>query len=195
MSSCVAEERDVVDGEVRTVTSELLDNVSNSTTVVDEFVETRFEVCVADDDPHSRDDNNNVVDDDDDGDILPPRRHTQRRFVWRVRWKTVSQLDAVGVQLWSGALLMCDFVLGSSSPMRCYSRVLELGCGVGLVGLALQTLPFLQAIHLTDVNEDALQLCRANIDVNRASASCTVSRLDWFDEPGLFTRLNVYKTS
>lgn len=74
---------------------------------------------------------------------------------------------------------------------------MELGCGVGLVGLSLLTTlraPDV-AIHLTDSNDAALQVCRRNLaavsaNINSSSRnddekpSVSVFKLDWLDEPG-----------
>lgn len=114
---------------LRVVESELLLDdavLRDATTELEHgFVQTRLQVEFDADDGDAADDggdNDNDNDgDDSDGDLVVRRRQARRR-VWNVLWKRQSDVDAVGVQLWQGALLMCDFVLQPQSPVGSRSR-------------------------------------------------------------------------
>ena len=73
--------------------------------------------------------------------------------------------QALGSSLWeSGALL--GHVLVSLAGKELVSgrrRAIELGCGVGLSGLALAMLPGRREVVLTDNNAEALAVAQKNI--------------------------------
>jgi len=74
-------------------------------------------------------------------------------------------------------------------------RVLELGAGVGLAGLALAAVTDAACVHLTDGNSAAVEALRANVEANRAAFGRTVvtaGPLYWGrGEPPLLGRYDV----
>ena len=46
-----------------------------------------------------------------------------------------TTLEAVGLQVWRGALLMADYLLSEGSSILHDSVVLELGAGTGLISI------------------------------------------------------------
>ena len=81
-------------------------------------------------------------------------------------------------ELWPAALPLAKWLLAERS-CREGARVLELGCGLGLVGLALAK-GARARVSLTDGSEDALELVRSAVELNRPFVhEPTVAHLDW----------------
>lgn len=72
--------------------------------------------------------------------------------------------------------------------------VLELGCGVGIVGLALSDIA--QKVYLTDHDLEALGLCRENLDrnLNNSQTQYHVRMLDWSSKEDFISQLSEDKT-
>jgi predicted nicotinamide N-methyase len=98
--------------------------------------------------------------------------------------------EAVGGYTWPGGRLLASFIL--SKEGRKYVEpatqvhngvVVELGCGVGVVGLALSAAFHECAVLLTDRSEECLDLARQNAVANAGviSGSVAVSRYSWGD--------------
>jgi len=70
-----------------------------------------------------------------------------------------------GVKVWTGALLLCDYVKKNAERFadKC---VLELGSGTGLAGIYASHFCGTPLV-LTDGNDEILQLLQRNIDLNR----------------------------
>jgi len=88
--------------------------------------------------------------------------------------------DSVNTKVWEGALLLRDHLLSSRSDWR-GCRVLELGAGIGLVGLALAAAG--AEVVLTDLGS-AMALLEANVEANMAivqssGGKAQVVELDW----------------
>merc|ERR1712039_158037 len=62
-------------------------------------------------------------------------------------------------------------------------NVLELGCGLGTVGIACARFGA-QSVHLTDYDEDMLLTCTQSAALNDVSDRVSTSRLDWNDLVG-----------
>ncbi|KAH8111920.1 hypothetical protein DFH11DRAFT_1789515 [Phellopilus nigrolimitatus] len=111
---------------------------------------------------------------------------------------------SVGAQTWGGACVLADMLVGAPAlfgipevPARAAEeegegrrfRVLELGAGTGLVGLAAARLLALRgmraAVHLTDVHPSVLANLRANVAANfppsapPSTVEVSVGHLDW----------------
>lgn len=99
----------------------------------------------------------------------------------RLEHELDTQLDEVGLQLWMGSFLLCDFLLAQPSLVQSAKSIVELGCGVGLVGVVLSLLvpgrskdeamprdeqPPTPRVVLTDYRSDILRVCDANLDRN-----------------------------
>jgi SAM-dependent methyltransferase len=81
-------------------------------------------------------------------------------------------------ELWPAALPLAKWLL-EERACREGGRVLELGCGLGLVGLALAKVAGAK-VALTDGSEPALELVRRAVELNRPFAhEPAVARLDW----------------
>ena len=81
--------------------------------------------------------------------------------------------DPTGHVIWKGALMFIEalpisLLNGSSLKERCFDRkrILELGCGTGVAGIAATIACRPKLSVLTDGNEDALKLVRHNCRIN-----------------------------
>lgn len=84
----------------------------------------------------------------------------------RVSYASSSTLSATGRLLWSGSLVMAEWLLAHGAELAQYDQVLELGCGVGFVWTVLQRLGCANVIA-TDVD--------AHVTAN----GCPVHAYDW----------------
>lgn len=82
--------------------------------------------------------------------------------------------------LWPAALRMAESVLGSQWPKE--TRVLELGCGLGLVGIAALSAGY--RVSMTDYDEKAIRTAQLNAAANGFSDFETFV-LDWRNPPEL----------
>lgn len=103
---------------------------------------------------------------DSDGDIQLTRRKRKRHNFTRsilIRHCMATRLQDVGLQVWRGALLMCDFIIHNAQLFQdCYC--LELGAGVGLTSLIIAS--YAKRIYATDIGHDLLRTCYLNIQLN-----------------------------
>lgn len=119
---------------------------------------------------------------DEDGDLVV-RRHCSSECVdvFEIEHGISTTLEDVGLQVWAGALIMCDFVLAYPQLFSGHS-CLELGAGSGLTSLTLA----LVAKHVicTDGNMKALNNCLNNIRRNRSAipGQVRVLRLNWSED-------------
>lgn len=97
-----------------------------------------------------------------------------------------NQSDGTGLNVWDGALLLARYLEACPDKVRC-KRVLELGSGCGLVGIAAGMLGAAEVV-LTDLPY-TLPLMRENVDSNADSISGAGCRrieclpCDWNDPP------------
>lgn len=107
---------------------------------------------------------------DEDGDLAMPREELQESpssglVGWRIELVRVasSRLERVGLQLWAGALVLCDFLL--ARPWLFHQRrVCELGAGLGLCSLVASRLG--ATVLCTDGSTEAVENCRENMRRN-----------------------------
>lgn len=90
-----------------------------------------------------------------------------------------------GCHEWEAGFYLAEYVLSHAQQFH-RASVLELGCGVGVVGVALARVR-VRAALCTDGDEEALENCRRNLKLNGALRSTTpqriqVQRLRWEDE-------------
>ena len=104
--------------------------------------------------------------------------------------------DSTGIMIWPASYLLCQFLcyrLSSNTPLgHCHFlgvKILELGCGIGIVGITAALTSYAcrpedpLILFSTDVAEDVLQLCTANIQRNDLSHNPNVfiaaRKLSW----------------
>jgi predicted nicotinamide N-methyase len=84
-----------------------------------------------------------------------------------------------GLMLWPSAVGLAEWLSRAPSQIQ-GKRVLEIGAGVGLAGLAARALG--AEVTQTDFQADALTLCRHNADRN-GMEGIRIARGDWGDFP------------
>eukprot|EP00980_Cylindrotheca_fusiformis_P005902 scaffold1242_cov123-Cylindrotheca_fusiformis.AAC.11 len=86
--------------------------------------------------------------------------------------------DATGHCVWTGARFFTQIPTESLQPYFTNKRILELGSGTGLAGIAISRLFFPKELVLTDSSSSALELCRHNCGINNLD-SANVQPLTW----------------
>ena len=97
------------------------------------------------------------------------------------KYDSDETFNSTGLTLWRAAEHLCHYLIRNSETIE-NKRVLELGCGLGLVGLLAHKLQLLQstekqlpmdvsAVYLTDGDTDALAQLRANVKHNIPESS------------------------
>mmetsp|Transcript_29218 Transcript_29218/g.54211 ORF Transcript_29218/g.54211 Transcript_29218/m.54211 type:complete len:385 (+) Transcript_29218:66-1220(+) len=95
------------------------------------------------------------------------RRSKKRRssvFV-TISHKLSTGLEQVGMQLWRGALLLADYLLSREEEYWRGRTAVELGAGVGFVGVLLTLVPC-RRIFLTDMSASMAELMDKNLATN-----------------------------
>ncbi|KAJ7372762.1 Methyltransferase-like protein 22 [Desmophyllum pertusum] len=127
---------------------------------------------------------------DEDDDLSPPRKYIPRDVftVITIEHHLSTAVKDVGLQVWRGALLLCDFLVYNEERFdRC--TALELGAGLGLCSIVLGRVA--KRVFCTDVGDSILRNCQRNVATNShlfkcGSDSVTVHEFDWL-KPGLPT--------
>ncbi|KAI5714372.1 hypothetical protein M8J76_016093 [Diaphorina citri] len=109
---------------------------------------------------------------DGDGDLILKRNN--------VKHQARTTLDSVGLQVWRGALLLCDLML-DTIRIKPHSTILELGSGTGVSSIIAS----LHAKHVvcTDININGLlDQIRRNICLNQDIIRCPIAvhELDFY---------------
>ncbi|XP_013415585.1 methyltransferase-like protein 22 [Lingula anatina] len=122
---------------------------------------------------------------DEDGDVVVSRHKDieEEQDVIYIEHAMATKLSDVGLQVWRGALLLCDFILSQRSEFI-DKVVLELGSGAGLASILLSAVA--QTVYATDTGDEVLALCKKNCELNK-NISChqnaiNVRELDWFED-------------
>ncbi|XP_053132909.1 methyltransferase-like protein 22 isoform X2 [Hemicordylus capensis] len=102
----------------------------------------------------------------------------------KIEHTMATPLEDVGKQVWRGAFLLADYILGKPDLFK-DRAVLELGGGVGLVSILAAKAA--QSVYCTDVGEDLLDMCERNIALNKqctgpAGRKVKVRVLDWLKD-------------
>ena len=118
---------------------------------------------------------------DRDGDLQVRRREPRFNLAIAIFHTSASPLSLAGLQVWSGSLLMCDYLLSSPISVRGHV-VLELGSGTGLIAIVAAHLA--SVVFATDNSAPVLLQCRENILSNLppslpGSDRVHVGVLDW----------------
>ena len=161
----------------------------NSVSVVcnDHFV-TRFVITLSEDDSKCKsNEENQETMYDSDGDMcvkqMKYQRNSENIIPLTIKHANSTNLDNVGKQIWSGALLLADYILNE----ECFndSFCIELGSGVGLSSIVASLK--VKHIFVTDYSDNILQLCQDNIKDNNVNPNSqralenvfSVKKLDW----------------
>jgi predicted nicotinamide N-methyase len=78
-------------------------------------------------------------------------------------------------KIWEGSLVLADYLAGLEPVPD--KRFLEIGCGLGLVGIAASA--FGHRVVMTEYDEHALNFARANAQRNNLP-EIEITKLDWF---------------
>ena len=113
---------------------------------------------------------------DGDGDQVLKRRRAGRSGALKLRHALATPLPTVGLQVWRGALLLCDYLLARPALVR-GTTILELGAGCGLCGLLAAGTA--RRVFVTDNVEGVLANAQANVELNGVEAVARVRTLDW----------------
>jgi len=97
-----------------------------------------------------------------------------------------------GLALWPAALAMVEWILAGNAGLFAGKRVLELGSGCGLLGLALARLTTAELVLLTDHHPAVLGRLRSTLALNGivagvpppAGPTVDIRSLDWEDFDG-----------
>lgn len=104
---------------------------------------------------------------------------------WRFDLEVFDVMTGVGGVLWTGALVLSAWLVAHRDATVKGRRVLELGAGVGLVGLAVARAGAAETV-LTDCNLELVEGLASAIRRHGLSAEASAAALDWFDpEPDL----------
>jgi len=85
---------------------------------------------------------------------------------------------------WEASWVLADFLAGL--PPESEKRLLEIGCGLGLVGVVAAS--FGHRIVMTEHNPDAMEFARANAELNHCS-DVEILDLDW-NNPAIYSRFD-----
>jgi predicted nicotinamide N-methyase len=77
-------------------------------------------------------------------------------------------------KIWKPCLILADYL--ASMPVNPEKRFLEIGSGLGLVGIAASS--FGHKVTMTEYNHDALNFAKANAQINNCS-NIKIKKLDW----------------
>ncbi|XP_005096612.1 methyltransferase-like protein 22 [Aplysia californica] len=102
--------------------------------------------------------------DDQSGDCkIKRRKDKEQKEVLTIEHKMATSLQGVGFQVWSGALLLCDYLLLHQTEV-CGSHVLDLGSGPGLTAIIAAL--FADTVICTDYSSEIVHLAQRNWERN-----------------------------
>ena len=78
------------------------------------------------------------------------------------------------IKIWEASIILADYIAGLQVEPE--KRFLEIGCGVGLVGIVASA--FGHHVTATEYNSDALNFARANALLNKAS-NIEIKEMNW----------------
>jgi len=109
------------------------------------------------------------------------------RFIQHLERKGLGDLSdfPFWIKFWEASFVLAEYLL--SLRLDTASKILEIGAGMGVVGLFLGAFGY--PVTITDYDEDVLDLLRANVSRNRID-TVSVRKLDWL-KPDLDTSYDV----
>lgn len=120
---------------------------------------------------------------------------TQISWVSLKERKQVISEGTTGLSTWDGALALSEWTVEN----QCFfaqKNVIELGCGPGLVGIAIALATTATRVVLTDLDRTVLDVAHENVQLNctnrrseRTGTCYSVERLDWSDIDAEASRL------
>jgi predicted nicotinamide N-methyase len=120
----------------------------------------------------------------------PPKPFSQetRRNIGSLNYYEATR-EAIVSHVWDGGVLLAERILSGLElrDLSPKSRVLELGTGIGLVGIALASRYPSADVILTDL-ENARELTEKNVAQNKVN--CTFEALDW-ERPRHYANLDL----
>lgn len=119
----------------------------------------------------------------------------------RTKWvplacRVAPRENQVGLKLWEACFVLADYLLACTPECVQGKRVVELGAGVGLLGLIARFCLGARRVTLTDVDPEVLRFLRHNVQANEGlvgnmgggvneaedeASSIEVAALDWAD--------------
>jgi len=78
-------------------------------------------------------------------------------------------------KIWEPCLILADYL--ASMPVNPEKRFLEIGSGLGLVGIVASS--FGHKVTMTEYNHDALNFANANAHIYNCSSNLEIKELDW----------------
>jgi predicted nicotinamide N-methyase len=117
--------------------------------------------------------------------VAPVSMDAMLEGAWLAHYERLGYLP-YWVDVWPAAIALARFL--RSRPGLAGKRALDLGCGVGLAGIAAGVHG--AVVTFADRDPDALEFARFNAELNGLAAATTV-RLDWMRQaaPGTFDLL------
>eukprot|EP00520_Triparma_pacifica_P007100 CAMPEP_0118633882 /NCGR_PEP_ID=MMETSP0785-20121206/1237_1 /TAXON_ID=91992 /ORGANISM="Bolidomonas pacifica, Strain CCMP 1866" /LENGTH=461 /DNA_ID=CAMNT_0006524793 /DNA_START=51 /DNA_END=1434 /DNA_ORIENTATION=- len=116
---------------------------------------------------------------EDDDELIKINGRDGRVYEYFVN-KSDGVLAQVGMEPWDAGYALLATILSDSSDLQ-GKRVLEVGAGIGFVGLTIGREERDTSVHLTDYDGDVLRILNKNTsNVGQGNVSC--GNLDWFEE-------------
>ncbi|KAH3671941.1 hypothetical protein OGAPHI_000127 [Ogataea philodendri] len=119
--------------------------------------------------------------------VCKPGQGDQMIFV-REAPNVISGLGTTGLRTWEASLYLSQYLLNSDQCDLSGQKVLELGCGTGLIGMALSKYhPTVKKVFMTDGDSQLIDNLPYNLQLNDIpvdSPKLHVSKL-WWGEDGL----------
>lgn len=115
-----------------------------------------------------------------DGALRPMRSCYELPGGERLVVESRSQYSTVAETMWPASLALAEAVVKRRLVEG--KNVLELGSGIGLVGVAAMRWGAAKSVVMTDCSQEGLDLIRGNVLLNKCEAD--VRMLDWTDEHG-----------
>ncbi|KAI0236223.1 Methyltransferase-like protein 22 [Lamellibrachia satsuma] len=121
---------------------------------------------------------------DKDGDFVVTRKRAANKLdVMIIEHAMGTTLEDVGLQVWLGSLLLCDYIFDNKTTFSDVV-VLDLGAGTGLASIAMATVA--KQVFCTDTGLEILEACERNAWNNRHlfrnSGAIHVRELNWMSE-------------